>query len=163
MAFFYFYDIPVYRLEQDKYNNEREKYIDELTHMDKHDHNRYVELRSYYFKHYGGAWLYNEIIGYIRLHFLGTQVRGEYFSTNRKRIRKTRCKQFEYKTWKLVPERNVPDSSPSKEIFSIVREYVDECRKDLKGRYIDSSGLETIGPYVDWKALYETRRSEQVR
>ena len=28
---------------------------------------------------FGGAWKYNEIIGYIRLHFLGNQIRGEYW------------------------------------------------------------------------------------
>jgi hypothetical protein len=29
---------------------------------------------------YGGPWNFNEIIGFIRLHFLGSQIRGEYFA-----------------------------------------------------------------------------------
>ena len=156
MAFMvYFYDIPVYRLKEDEYNNDRDKFIDKSTKMYEHDHNYYVNLRDLYFKDYGGMWLYNEIIGYIRLHFLGTQVRGEYYSVNKKRIVKSRRKQFEYKTYKLVPEREIRDSSSNEKIFSVILEYVDGCRKELKGRYIDSSGLETLGPYVDWKALFE--------
>ena len=62
---------------------------------------------------YGGAWEYNEIIGYIRLYFFGTQVRGEYWGVNSKRVVRTRKKTLEYKTWKLAPEIDLhrePDS-----------------------------------------------------
>ena len=54
MAFMvYFYDIPVYRLKEDEYNNDRDKFIDESTNMYEHDHNYYVNLQDLYFKNYG--------------------------------------------------------------------------------------------------------------
>ena len=161
----FFYDVPVYRLVEEKYYRDREKYVkealfpkglpfrDELISADKADPD--INFREHLEKSYGGAWLYNEIIGYIRLHFLGTQVRGEYYAVRRKRIVRTRRKTLEFQTWKLVPEREISNSASSKKSYSIVLEYIDACRNELKGRYVDASGLERIGPYVNWKALYK--------
>jgi hypothetical protein len=106
-------------------------------------------------KSYGGAWEYNEIIGYIKLHFFGTQIRGEYWGVNAKKIVRTRKKFFEYKTWKLASEIDLHREPDSSSIFSKILEYLDRCQKELKGRYIDTVNLKTIGSYVNWKSLYE--------
>ena len=162
----YFYDVPVYRLPKREYERKRHEYIentlfppdlwhrDELIARDKANPNENPGFRDLGTKSYGGAWIFNEIVGYIRLHFMGNQVRGEYFAVQRKRIVRTRRKQFEFLDWNLVPEREIPKCSSSEEIYSIVLEYIEECRKEIKLRFIDSSGLERIGPYIDWKALY---------
>ena len=163
----FFFDVPVYRLEEEEYYRNREKTIervlypndcplrDELRSIEDADPKSKLNLSGLLEYSYGGAWLYNEIIGYIRLHFLGTQIRGEYYAVDRQRIVRTRKKILVFRTWKLAPEREIPNSAPSDEIYSIVLQYIDDCRKELKRRYIDSSGLERIGPYVNWKALYE--------
>ena len=165
----FFYDVPVYRLTEEKYYRDREIYVEEalfpkglpfrneLISRDKADPYINLHFRDHLEKSYGGAWLYNEIIGYIRLHFLGTQVRGEYYAVRRKRTVRTRRKTLEFQTWKLAPEREIPNSASSESIYSIVLEYIGSCRNELNGRYVDASGLERIGPYVDWKALYESR------
>lgn len=131
--------------------------MDKLKSIEESDSRFRTDMEDLVVKSYGGAWRFNEIIGYIRLHFLGTQVRGEYYSVRRKRIRKTRRKQFEYLTCKLAPEREFIDSSSSDAIYSTVLGYIDDCRKELEGRHVDSSGLETIGPHVNWMALYDSR------
>jgi hypothetical protein len=120
------------------------------------------DTKSYFKNHlinrYGGAWNFNEIKGYIRLHFLETQIRGEYWGVNAKRIIRTRKKIFEFKDWKLAPEIEIHPESDSMSIYSKILEYLDDCRKELKGRYIDMHNLITIGPYVDWKSLYNQNR-----
>ena len=163
----FFYDVPVYRLPADEYYRQRKRYIEdnlfppnlpyrnELIAEDQADPKPNSFMRDHLAKSYGGMWQFNEIIGYIRLHFLGTQVRGEYYAVLRKRIVRTRQKVLEYHTWKLVPEREVWDSSSSDKIYSVILDYIEDCRSELKNRYIDSSILESIGPYVDWKALYD--------
>jgi len=110
-------------------------------------------------KSYGGAWEYNEIIGYIRLYFFGTQIRGEYWAVNAKKIVKTRKKIFEYKTWKLASEIELHWETDSSSIFSQILKYLERCKKELKKRYIDTHNLEAIGPYVDWKSLYEESKN----
>jgi len=106
-------------------------------------------------KAYGGAWEFNESIGYIRLYFFGTQIRGEYWGVNSKRIVRTRKKTFEFKTRKLATEINILSDSDSNSIFNKILEYLSRCQKELKCRYIDSSHLKTIGPYVNWKSFYD--------
>jgi hypothetical protein len=120
-------------------------------------HKRYPGHKLLYeeclIKNYGGQWDYNEIIGFIRLHFVGRQIRGEYHGLDSKRITKTRKKLFTFKTWKLANEIDIPINSNNNEIFSIICDYIKDCEKELKKRYIDSTLFKVIGPHVDWVSL----------
>lgn len=107
-------------------------------------------------KTYGGCWEFNEIIGYIRLHFLGSQVRGEYFSVNKKRIVRTRTKQFEFMTWKLAPEVEIEPPYGTAEILNAIYQYIEDCRHEVRTRYIDTSKLDAIAPFVDWERLFRS-------
>src|SRR4030042_6250190 len=161
----YFCDVPVYRLPEERYYEEMNDYINrkmfpgppEDDDMRKvffsREHSQEIGFRDHLRDNFGGAWIFNEIIGYIRLHFLGNQIRGEYWGVKNKRIVKTRKKLFEYRTWKLVSEINVPGKADNEEIFKLIIEYLSKCSKELKGRYIDIRILNTIGRYIDWKAL----------
>lgn len=164
----YFFDVPVYRLERDKYYHERDAYIDgvlfpkdsqyaeELRARDKADPQLNTVMRDHLERSYGGCWEFNEIIGYIRLHFLGSQVRGEYFGVSRKRIVRTRTKTVEYQTWKLAPEVDIPQPLTQDGILNAIREYINDCRKELPSRYVDASMFEAIAGSVDWPAFFRS-------
>jgi hypothetical protein len=66
------------------------------------------QIESHANRVYGGQWIYNEIIGFVRLYFDGSQVLGAYFRTSAKRISKTRKKTFEWIAHKLAPEVELP-------------------------------------------------------
>jgi len=159
----YFFEIPVYRIPEERYYAELEDYIQKHLHSGWPQQDALMqeallkrpELTDIYRESYGGAWNYNEIIGYIRLFFLGTQIRGEYWGTEAKRKRRSRKKIFKFKTWNLAPEIDLHWETESSAIFAKVREYVAGCSKILKGRYIDIRPLMVIGPYVDWMTLYK--------
>lgn len=165
MAITTFLDLPVYRIPENQYYAERENYIEkvlyqgppELQEQQRKFHRKNPERKSYmvglFEDIYGGPWIYNEIIGFIGLHFLGQQIRGEYFDTKPKRKVKTRKRQFKYNTWKLASEMNIPPSSSDVEIFEIVLIYVERCRKEIPRRYIDASHLEVLGPRIRWRDL----------
>jgi len=166
----YFYDLPVYRLSSAQYYNKMNQYV--TDHMCIGSPSQKKMMEDFYHKEpdlkiaedsrlrkkYGGPWEYNEIIGYIRLHFLGTQIRGEYWAVSAKRITRTRMKLFEYKTHKLAAEIDLHWEPDSSSIFNKILEYIDRCRKELIGRYIDDENLLKIGPYVNWKSLYENSK-----
>lgn len=105
---------------------------------------------------YGGPWRYNEIIGYIRLHFLGSQIRGEYFGPEVKRITKTRKRVLWRKTHKLAPEVSLPSNPSNREIFDGILRYIQSCEQELPKRFVDASQLKTLAPFVNWKRLYES-------
>ena len=87
-------DVPVYRLPEAEYYRQREAYVNEAVHPGSHAE---TYMRDHMSDVFGGCWSFNEIVGYIRLHFLGGQIRGEYFGVAAKRIVRTRRKRFEYK------------------------------------------------------------------
>ncbi len=102
-------------------------------------------------------WRYNEIIGYIRLHILGTQIRGEYFQHKSKRIVKTRRKSFIYKTHKLVSETNIMNQT-NDGIYNSILKYLKRCEQELKKRYIDIDSFKNIGQYVNWNKLLQDNK-----
>jgi hypothetical protein len=161
----HFIIIPVYRLPTDQYYAERDAYVknkiypgppetDEKQRQfylrNPDSENRFTELL---FTEYGGAWDFNEIIGYIGLYFLGCQIRSEYWRMKGKRICRTRKKQFEFMTWRLVPEESIPANYTNVAIFELIREYLNSCSKELKGRYLNTRCFELIGPHIDWRSL----------
>ena len=167
----YFYDVPVYRLSRERYCKDMDKYI--KKHMYSGSPNHIKRMEDFYRKEptqklasedrlrksYGGSWEYNEIIGYIRLYFFGTQIRGEYWGVNSKRVVRTRKKILEYKTWKLASEIDLHWGPDSSSIFSQILKYLERCHKELKGRYIDTRNFKAIGSYIDWKSLYEESKN----
>jgi hypothetical protein len=155
----YFFDLPVYRLPQDLYQEQQERKItNQISYItqgnpnyDLPKDNKAAISRHQYEKY--GSWLFNEI---IRLHFLGSQIRGEYLSAEKKRTGLSRHKVFVYKTHKLAAEVSIypTQNITSVEIFKFIQEYIADCKKELmKGRVIDDSIFMTVGAYIDWRAL----------
>ncbi len=163
----YFFDVPVYRLPEERYYRERDKSIESAIYpegspsneamraKEAADPNHNIAFRDHLQRTYGGCWRFNEIIGYIRLHFLGSQVRGEYYGVRKQRVVRTRTKTLEYQTWKLVPEIDVPYPYTNDEIFETVREYLKACRRELPCRYVDTELFELVGKNIDWCSLYK--------
>lgn len=163
--------MPVYRLSRERYYKDMDEYIKKHMYSESPSHTKMME--DFYRKEpsqriakeerlrkiFGGAWEYNEIIGHIRLYLLGTQIRGEYWGVNSKRVVRTRKKILEYKTWKLASEIDLHREPDSFSIFSKTMEYLGKCQKELEGRYIDTDNFKAIGPYVDWKSLYEDSKN----
>ncbi len=111
-------------------------------------------MKSHLWLTYGGPWLFNEIIGFIRLYFFFTQIRGEYWRIDAKKIVRSRKKVFLFREWKVTYEEEIPPGSSSEDIFELLMNYLARAQADLKNRYVDTSIFTRIGQYVDWKSLY---------
>ena len=169
MGHIYFYDLPVYRLAEDNYYEAREKYtkdiifpkdatnILKLQQLENNNPKINDALRLHLEKSYGGAWRYNEIIGYIRLHFLGTQIRGEYFAPNKKRIVRTRNRTIDFQTWNLIPEIDIQRPINNVTILHAVNVYIQGCRKKLSRRYIDTELFDALSPHINWLTLFNKK------
>jgi hypothetical protein len=156
-----FHDLPVYRLTQDAYHEERDAYLDKHVQsifpgqLSSKQAKRLRENLEGHLYDVNGPWRFNEIVGYVRLHFVSGQVRGEYFGVNKKRLVLTRKKTLVWNTFKLAPEIDIPRDADSAGILQTIIEYVDACRKELPRRFIDDEWLRTVGPYVDWLSLWK--------
>ena len=165
MGIVYFHDLPVYRLAQGAYYKARDEYVENalspsgtprvasLRNMAENEPDSFRAWRSHLQQSYGGCWEFNEIVGYIRLHFIGTQARGEYFASPKKRIVRSRKKVFEYKTWKLAPEAFIAPPRGNAEILVAVRKYIEGCKRELPRRYVDTSVFDALALHIDWVGL----------
>lgn len=158
----YFMLVPVYRLPEEKYYLELERdfarQLESTCNEDFCSKNRDLveQWRRHHHESYGGSWEFNEIIGYIKLYFTGTQVRGEYWSTAPKRKVRTRKKQYEYKTHNLYVECEVWENT-NEGILSAIEEYLAGCKKELKDRHIDLREFEALKNHIDWQSLIRTK------
>jgi len=162
----YFFELPIYRCT-------REKYYEDLKILEKNIDKRipYVEgqekltekikFLSYTEQSYN--YDYNETIGWIKLYVLGYQIRGEYHfevnPLNRKKDKKRfdkgiRKKQFDEFGKAFEISFNYDNSS--QEIYSELINEIKSLMKNeepFKNRFIDTSKLEKIAEFVDWKNL----------
>lgn len=158
-------DVPVYRLPEKAYYHGMDSYVsrvvgrapispEEIISKRNDPEARFSQFQEGQLRlSYGGPWKYNEIIGFIRIGLARRRVRGEYWAVHAKRIVRTRKKIFAKKASCLAPEVYISESLESSEIYMSVLSYIESCRSQLPKFHIDSSQLEAIGPYVDWKAL----------
>ena len=154
------FDIPVYRLPEELYSKQQEDYVkaiisgydtDKLfANITEDNAKQKINDASYYFKEFGGGWRYNEIIGYIRIHKFGNQIRAEYWQTDAKRIVKTRKKQFIVKNRKLVPEVKIKNTSSNGDISKAIDECINRCKNKLKARHIDLDDYNKTLKHVNW-------------
>jgi hypothetical protein len=159
------FDVPVYRLTKEEYELEQKSFV--RREISKHGYNaqemyrRDPKEKEQMEKHLrevcGGCWLFNEIIGFIRLYFLSTQIRGEYWGVDAQRITRTRRKVFRFFELKVTFEEEIPAESTNEEIFNLILKYLERAQNEcsLKDRYVDKSVFEYIGRHVDWNGLLQ--------
>lgn len=170
MATARFFDLPVYRISREKYYAERDAHADaiqfqtgspnegKLRKFAMDNPGSGIAWRHHLDLAYGGCWEFNEIIGYIRLHFLGSQVRGEYFAVSKKRIVRTRTKTLEFRTHKLAPEVEIEQPYGTQEVLAAIDHYIAACRRELKGRVIETSNFDALAKHVNWGAVLKDSR-----
>lgn len=169
IANLYFFIIPVYRLSQDDYlaqmaEEKNKVFTPEKETFLENNPNYKILAEEAFIKSYGGKWEFNEILGYIKLHILGTQVRGEYYENDKKRHVKTRIKQFTYITHKLAIEVELPLQKNNTSIYLAILNYLGRCAKDkkLRNRFVDISYFKKIGPYIDWLKLINEQNKMEI-
>ncbi len=156
-----FFDVPVYRVSKERYDAEFKESVAELDGDDaelvrrlERDDPTWVARRRDLLKNsFGGSWQFNEIVGYIRLHFVGSQVRGELWWPEKERLKRTRTRQLAWRTHKVVPELELPRDATNQQVYETVHRYLDNARQKLNHRYIDTTVFQRIGPFIDWNGL----------
>ena len=102
---------------------------------------------------------YNELIGCIEVHTIGSQLRADYWFTDKKRIL-IGSQQKGVVKWrgKLLEKHYSQSKLSSTDIFSDFRIALTTAIGDntkLKNRFIDLSAFNRCGPFIDWCALLQ--------
>lgn len=100
---------------------------------------------------------FNEVVGAIEVHKLGTQLRADWWFTRKQRVVVGGRSRGEIRyIGKLLEKSYSGTKKSSPEIFQDFREALGiEVRADrrLKKRFVDFDAFDRCGPYVDWRAV----------
>jgi hypothetical protein len=171
MTSLYFHDLPVYRLPEAPYSVWLSRQVAHLlaqtflgvpapTPVCVKGTKRVIEKQC---NEKYGSWQFNEIVGYIRLRFVGQQVWGEYYGSSNRMPKRSRNKVFTYKLNKLPAEKDIPVGATNSQIFRAVKQYVNDCAVELPKLYLDDEWLDRVGPMMDWNAVMQASSREVVR
>lgn len=147
------FELPIYRVSEDTYYKDFGEYYEKrkISHNDP----LYEEsLNQNLLKEYGGQWKYNEIIGYLRFYKYANDIRCFYYRVNKKKIIKTRNKQFipiDDTIYKITIKSSYDNQRIAKEMI----EMVNSCSTllDINKRYIDRDFFDNIVNCIDWQVL----------
>lgn len=159
----FFFDLPVYRVTEKEYekewgNSPQNKTLKNLYSLSKE---LKIEAESAMRIEFGGPWKYNNIIGYMSLYIHGSQIRGEYYSSNKKRILRKGRGTIVYKAHKLAIEVDLDICSKDNSvIFKQIKSYIKSCIVDInkyrkKKRSVDTTNFDKVGKYIDWIKFIE--------
>jgi hypothetical protein len=165
----YFFEIPIYRISHEKFDKGYEnafhrhwKNFIGASGLDPSQIQDSIRLhvKQGFWETYGGPWNYNQVIGWIRLYVLGSQLRGELWRMKGKQFhRKTRNQislignAFEFYA--------SPDMS-SDDIRVEVMKELNTIQRGLKnqGRVLDLDCFLAIAPCVNWQLLMSIKGNE---
>lgn len=152
------FELPVYRLSEkmyyDKFSEEYEK-----RKIPNDDPIYEEKINQNIFKDYGGAWKYNEIIGYLEFYTQKTDIRCAYYKVNVKRIVRTRKKQYEIND-DTIYKINIVRRFTNEQLVSKIKGLVDNCISldKFKNRYVDKTLFDNTVNYIDWhKLIYDNQ------
>ena len=153
MKDFVFFEIPIYRCSIESHTKDVEKdyqkFAENCYLMNKKD------IQLFYYSKIWNPWKYNEIIGYLNLYILGSQIRIDHWKVDKERYNKGITLK-PYKYFGKCLEANVPRNLNSIEIFEFIKlKLIDLNKTEFKNRYFDLEAFSRIGNFVNWKELIE--------
>jgi hypothetical protein len=106
---------------------------------------------------------YNELVGCLDIYAFGSQLRADYWFTDKKRvIAGARVKGTIRPCGKLIEKRYSHSNLSSPEIFADFRAALNaQVRRHsrLRNRYVDFGAFDRCGPLVDWRAVLKLRNA----
>jgi hypothetical protein len=139
------FELPVYRLNEGSYYEK----FNEYKNKQQPNMSDEYQLRSF-----GGAWKYNEIIGFLRFYISGnTQIRCVYTETDAIKKVKTRKKVFKEKSHSFCTQ-SINIKASNQEIMNVIEQSIQHCIINLpKGRFIDRSLFDQTFKHTNWQAV----------
>ncbi len=160
----HFFEIPIYRTSQERFNQECGSNL--KRHLEKLQLSAFaceptpeilLPAQQRFWETYGGPWQYNQVIGWIRLYVLGSQIRGDLWKMTGKRLQRKSRNQIN-RVGKIFEIDFTPDES-SEEIHAKIeaelKQVQNGCAK--KKQVLDLQCFRTIATCVDWRKLVATK------
>jgi hypothetical protein len=113
-----------------------------------------MNLEDSFWRRYVAPWKFNQIVGWLTIYILGSQVRADVWFVNAKRFgRKLRKKHFSL--FGKAFEVHTRPTETSATIFASLLEELRDYEKSHSWRRVvlDLECLQNLGPLVNWRRL----------
>ena len=139
------FELPVYRLNKESYYDKFNEYKNEQ---------QSPISDEYELKRYGGAWKYNEIIGFLSFYISGTsQIRCVYTETDAIKKVKTRKKVFKEKSHSFCTQ-SINIKASNREIMDVIEQSIQHCITNLpKARFVGRTLFDQTFKHTNWQAV----------
>lgn len=153
----YFFEVGIYRCPIEQHTEElardREKYLEPYKATKSLAPESYESAGHHFDRAYWYPWRYNDAIGWLRLYRLGSQIRGELWFADAKRITRGMKKRFFYrdKAFELWFYPSQSEEEIRTEVLTELKRI--GCEPPVKGRYLDLQCFLVTSPMIRWRAL----------
>ncbi len=164
----YFFEIPIYRMSEksfnDKYDRDLERHwqcLEDASGVpcDKMSDRLRMLSENHFWETYGTPWRFNQIVGWIRLYVLGSQIRGETWMCRAKRY--TRNGRRRYRFFGKAFEMSCSKDMTSAELGAEVEDRLRSCVKNFRSgkMHVDLECFMTASQFLNWRSLVDSGRS----
>lgn len=146
-----FFEIPIYRCTIEKHSEETQRNYQKFA--KKCYQKSEEDMRDFFYTNLWHPWKYNDVIGFLNLHILGSQLRAELWKVDKKKYNGgITLKPFKNNGKSL--ELNIPKDLNSKQIFDFILKKLEKLnKKEFKKRHLDLEAFIRVGEFIDWKDL----------
>jgi hypothetical protein len=154
---YHFFEIGIYRCPIDQHTDElardRQKCLEPLERTKSVAPVSYAKAGDWFDREHWYPWRYNEVIGWLRLYRLGSQIRGELWFVNAKRITRGMKKRFFCfdRAFELRFRPSQSEEDIRAEVLAELKRVAGE--RPIKGRYLDLECFLVAAPLLRWRAL----------
>lgn len=169
MLEFYFFDLPIYRCQEERHYAEAERAATKSQDWlaasgappPEQAPQSYEDIASRTRSDFG-PWTFNQVIGWLRLYARSSHIGAHLWWVDAKQVRrKMRHKRFLLTTPSNVLPTYFTPKDDSQMIYRSLLEHLERLMDEtpIKGRYLELTVLRNLGPSINWAELL--KRSEE--
>jgi len=161
----YLFEIPIYRIYSEQFSetfdSDLEKHFNLLwpgRGRDEASNNLQQSVEESFWKNYGMPWRYNQTVGWLRIYRLGSQIRGELWFTNAKKLVRRPIHRTVFNKGKAF-ELHTTSRDNSDQIRISLRKEILESVRRLRGSklVVDLECFDNASVLINWHSLiYDT-------
>lgn len=154
----YFFEVPIYRVSEDafgrQYDRDLEAFFGSMTMPRDYVMSRDLRLamERHFWETYGMPWRFNQAVGWVRLYLLGSQVRGELWRAQGRRLQRRGRRNFRHlgKAFELWCRPQMTNDEIRR---AIEDELLAVGRGLRRGHILDLECFRTLAAHIDWHSM----------
>jgi len=149
----FFWELSVSSVSPDRFASEGEAFMERLGYR-RSDQKTYSDVEDYVRGRWAPPWEHHDVVGWIQLWSYREVIKADYLWIDAQRlVRLPRSPRYHWRG--KASEVYIPPAANDPQIFALICDEIAKLsrRRPFRGHYIDTSLLNTTGPFIRWREL----------